>query len=431
MNSGAVSRRDVLRFGLAASATAFAGSAGSAEEAEVAGSGFTDDGLAAWRARIEAAVAAGNVPGAVGLLARGDDVQVVAAGRMSIGGAPMRRDALFRIASLTKPVTATAAMILVDGGKLKLDAPVDPFLPELARRRVLKAIDGPLDETVRARRAITLRDLLTLRFGLGAIMVWPPKHPIQAAQAEQGVSPGFTMFSGTSDEMMQAVGSLPLVHQPGEGWLYHTGMDVAAVLVERVADKSFGEFCRERIFEPLGMADTGFVVAPDKRDRLPDIYRSDGKGGLVSAAGELGGGDPTVTPKSELGGGNLVSTADDYLAFCRMLLAKGAFAGGRILSEASVADMTRDQLTAEQRNSAPMFFGDHSSWGLGMAVSTKRTNPWNVPGRFGWDGGYGTSAYVDPETGLIGIMMTQRMMDSPEPPVHWVDFWRSAYDALA
>lgn len=392
--------------------------------------GFSPERLARLDAAMAHHVDSGSVPGLVALVARGDQVHPIVFGKMSIGGEPMRRDAIFRIASLTKPVTATAAMILVEEGVLGLDDPVDPFLPELANRNVLKRIDGPLDETVPANRPVTLRDLLTMRFGLGAIMVWPPRYPIQMAQDAAGIAPGFRMFSGTPDELARAVGSLPLAHQPGEGWLYQTGMDVAGVLVARASGKSFGVFCKQRIFDPLGMKDTGFFVPADKLDRLPEIYRGDGTGGLA-AAGDLGGGDGSHPPKAELGGGNLVSTADDYLAFCRMLLAKGAHPAGRILSEASVAEMTRDQLSAEQRRSASMFFGDHSTWGLGMAVSIRREDIWNVPGRFGWDGGYGTSGYADPENGLIGILMTQRLMDSPEPPKHFDDFWNGVYAALA
>ncbi|MDP3895198.1 MAG: serine hydrolase domain-containing protein [Mesorhizobium sp.] len=392
--------------------------------------GFSDTGLVQLRQAMHAHVDSGNVPGLVALVARGDEVHEITAGRMALGGPPMRRDAIFRLASMTKPITATAAMILVDEGILGLDDPVDRHLPELANREVLKSVDAPLTETAPATRPITLRDLLTMRFGLGAIMIWPPRYPIQHAQAAAGIAPGWTMFDGPQDELIRAVASLPLAHQPGEGWLYHTGMDVAGVLVARAAGTSFGAFCKERIFDPLGMQDTGFYVPPSKTERLPRIYRGDGKGGLT-IAGDLGGGDGSRPPGAELGGGNIVSTADDYLAFCRMLLGSGTYRGIRILSPESVAEMTRDQLTPAQRDSAPLFFGGHSSWGLGMAVSIRRDNVWNVPGRFGWDGGYGTSAYSDPEHGLIGILLTQRLMESPEPPGHFTDFWTGAYAALA
>lgn len=392
--------------------------------------GFSDNGLVRLRHAMRAHVDSGNVPGLVALVARGDEVHAFVEGSMAMEGAPMRRDAIFRIASLTKPITATAAMILVEEGVLGLDDPVDRHLPELADRRVLKSVDALLTETMSANRAITLRDLLTMRFGLGAIMAWPPQHPIQHAQAAAGIAPSWTMFDGTQDQFMRAVGSLPLAHQPGEGWLYHTGMDVAGVLVARAAGKNFGAFCKERIFDPLGMKDTGFYVPPAKIERLPQIYRGDGNGGLTIADG-LGGGDGSRPPKVELGGGNVVSTADDLLAFCRMLLGKDTHRGMRILSPGSVAEMTRDQLTPVQREGAPMFFGGHSSWGLGMAVSIRRDNVWNVPGRFGWDGGYGTSAYSDPETRLIGILLTQRLMESPEAPSHFTDFWTGAYAALA
>jgi CubicO group peptidase (beta-lactamase class C family) len=214
-------------------------------------------------------VARGRVPGLVTLVSRCGETHVDAIGMTSAGGQdPMRRDTIFRIASMTKPVTAVAAMILVEEAKLRLDEPVDRWLPELAKRKVLRAIDSALDDTVPAKRAITLRDLLTFRLGIGAVMAYPPRYPIQTAMAEAGVAPGPNLPPHAPDELMKRFGSLPLVHQPGERWMYHSGSDILGVLIARVTGQTLETFFRERIFAPLGMNDTGFSVPKDKLDRL-------------------------------------------------------------------------------------------------------------------------------------------------------------------
>jgi CubicO group peptidase (beta-lactamase class C family) len=162
----------------------------------------------------------GYVPGLVTLIDRRGEVHVDAIGALAFGGsAPMRRDTIFRLASLTKPITAAAAMILVEECRLRLDDPVDEWLPELAEREVLRSIDSPLDDTVPAHRPITLRDLLTFRLGLGAVMTFPERHAIQKAMAEAGVAPGPFLPTHAPDELMKRYGGLPLVHQPGERWL--------------------------------------------------------------------------------------------------------------------------------------------------------------------------------------------------------------------
>jgi CubicO group peptidase (beta-lactamase class C family) len=220
----------------------------------------------------------------------------------------MRRDAIFRIASTTKPITAAAAMILVEECKLGLDEPVDRLLPELGQRRVLKRLDGPLDDTVPANRPITLRDLLTFRLGIGAVLAPPGRYPIQTPMEEAGLAPGVNPPSLTPDEWMKRLGGLPLVHQPGEGWLYHTGSDVLGVLIARASGETLESF--------------------------------------------------------------------------------------------------------------------------GMGVCTRRDDLASTPGRFGWNGGTGTSAYTDPGEEMVGILMTQRLMDSPAPPAVFRDFWTSAYQAI-
>jgi CubicO group peptidase (beta-lactamase class C family) len=372
-----------------------------------------------------------RMPGLVALVSRGGETHVDAIGKLSFeDDAPMRRDAIFRIASMTKPVTAAAAMILVEDGRLRLDDPVDEFLPELANRTVLRSIESELDDTVPARRAITLRDLLTFRLGLGAVMIWPPKYPIQKAMNETGVAPGPVFVSLTPDEFMKRLGALPLMYQPGERWLYHTGADILGVLVARAAGISLGNFMAERLFAPLGMTDTGFHAPESKIDRLVTCYGTDHKTGGRIVFDAARGGRFSKPAVFEAGGAELVSTADDYLAFCRMLLSKGRQGDTRILSRASVELMMTDHLTPEQKTGAELFFGNNRGWGFGGAVYTRRDDLFAVPGRYGWDGGYGTSGYLDPQNDLVGILLTQRMMESPQPPKVFTDFWTQAYAAM-
>jgi CubicO group peptidase (beta-lactamase class C family) len=375
-------------------------------------------------------VEAGDMPGLVTLVSRRGETFVDAIGRMAFDGPPMRRDTIFRITSMTKPVTAVAAMILVEECKLRLDEPVDRWLPELADRKVLRAIDAPLDDTVPARRAISLRDLLTFRSGYGMIMAFPDRYPVQKAIAEAGFAPGPVFPSFPPDELMKRYGSLPLVYQPGERWLYNSGTEILSVLIARVAGTTFGEFLRDRIFAPLGMADTAFSVPQAKRDRFATSYIRDHATQKLKVFDDPVTGKFSSPPVFENGSAGLVSTSDDFNAFAQMMLNGGRLGNQRILSRPSVELMTTDQLTAEQKLGSEIFFGDNRGWGLGLSVFTRRDDLYTVPGRFGWDGGYGTSWYSDPKENLTGILLTQRMMDSPQPPRALVDFWTLAYQAI-
>jgi CubicO group peptidase (beta-lactamase class C family) len=263
-------------------------------------------------------------------------------------------------------------------------------------------------------------------------MVFPHKYPIQKAMTEAGVAPGPWLPAVSADELMKRYGSLPLLHQPGEQWLYNSGSDILGVLIARVSGQSLGDFLRDRIFTPLGMNDTGFSVPPAKRDRLPACFQTDFKTGKVAVFDEGRTGRFAKPPLFESGAGGLVSTVDDYCAFGRMLLAKGAYGGIRILSRTSVELMTTDQVTPQQKAAsffAPGFW-ENRGWGFGMPIVTQRDDIANVPGRFGWDGGYGTSAWMDPKEDLVGVLMTQRLWDSPTPPPVTSDFWTQAYQAI-
>lgn len=377
-------------------------------------------------------VASGSVPGLVTLVSRRDEVHVDAIGTKAVGGSdPMRRDTIFRIASVTKPVTAVAAMILVEEAKLRLDDPVDRSLPELADRKVLRSIESPIDDTVPANRPITLRDLLTFRLGHGAVMVFPSRYPIQKAMEDAGVAPGANLPAITPDELMKRYGSLPLLHQPGEKWLYNSGSDILGVLIARVTGQTLETFFRDRIFAPLGMKDTAFSVPEAKIDRLVTFYQADAATGRLAVFDEARGGRFSKPPALESGAGGLVSTVDDLLAFGRMMLNKGKLGSERILSRLSVELMTTDHITPEQKAVSPFFpgFWDNRGWGFGVSIITRRDDVAGVPGRFGWDGGYGTSWYVDPKEELIGILMTQRLWDPGFLAVHQ-DFWTTTYRTI-
>jgi len=375
-------------------------------------------------------VESGVVPGLVALVSRAGEIHVDAIGNMAIGGAPIASDAIFRIASMTKPVSAVAAMILVEECRLRLDDPVDDYLPELAKRRVLRGIESEIGDTVPARRAITLRDILTFRLGYGMIPVFPDRYPIQRAIAAAGLAPGPVFPSLPPDELMRRYGELPLVYQPGERWLYNAGSEMLGVLIARASGMSLGEFLRKRIFEPLCMTDTAFSVPQDKSHRLVTAYIRDRERQELKVFDDPISGKFSSPPVFENAGAGLVSTADDFNAFAQMLLNGGRLGNERILSRPSVELMTTDQLSPDQKLGSELFFCDNRGWGFGMSVFTRRDHLHNVPGRFGWEGGYGTSWYSDPREGLTGILLTQRLMDSPQAPAVMADFWTSAYQAI-
>ncbi len=358
---------------------------------------FTTEGLEALHEAMAAKVAEGWLPGLVTLLAHGDDVRVDAIGGYALDGAvPMRRDTLFRIASMTKPILATVTMMLVEDGAIDLAEPVDRLLPELADRRVLTRIDGPLSETVPARRPITIEDLLTFRMGFGLITEpeFNPPYPIWLAGKELGLvlaepDPRTTLGP---DEWLGRFATLPLMDQPGERWRYNVGTLVLGVLVARVAGAPLGDVLRDRLFAPLGMADTGFWTTPRNVPRIPSYY-------LGRALQPVSPPEEWTTPPPfPSGSAGLLSTADDFLAFARLLAGGGVHEGKRLLSTAAVTALTTNQLTPEQVATAGMLLAPNG-WGYGMAVAPD--------GRYGWDGGYGTVWFTDPAQDLVGIALTQ------------------------
>ncbi|MEU6295887.1 serine hydrolase domain-containing protein [Streptomyces erythrochromogenes] len=401
--------------------------------------GFSGAGLRKVREVLTRHVDSGKIPGVVALIGHGEETYVEAIGTMRHdGGQAISRDTIFRMASTSKPVTMAASMALLDDCALRLDDPVDPWLPELAGRQVLKRIDGPVDDTEPARRPITVRDLLTSTFGLG-IDLTALGSPIMNAIFEGGVFSQGAVPLPEQDEWMRRLGALPLMRQPGEHWQYHLSHDVLGVLVSRVTGKPFETFLRERVLDPLGMRDTAFHVPADKIDRLPPSYAPDPRTGEFTVWDEAKGGQYSAPPAFQAGGGGLVSTVDDYHAYFRMLLNHGTHAAERILSRPAVELMTTNRLTPEQeatrsalaRGAVHVSFGQgqQGGWGFGMAVRTYRGDYAPV-GQFGWDGGTGTSAYADPENGLTGVLLTQVGLTTAAPAQLIHDFWTTVYQAI-
>jgi CubicO group peptidase (beta-lactamase class C family) len=367
-------------------------------------------------------VAEGTLPGAVAVVDRGGRQEVVAAGSVDVEGSrPMAEDTLFRFASITKPITAAALLALVDDGRVALTDPIGRWLPELADPKVVRTPASALDDLVPAQRPITVFDLLTGQAGWG----FPSDFTLPAVQAlfpVQGDGREVQSFPGP-EEWLTRLARVPLAFQPGEAWLYDTCSTLQGILVARASGRSLPEFLEERIFAPLGMTDTGFVVGPDRRDRFTTFVKKT-PDGLVLA--DPPDGQWSTMPALPLGNGGLAGTAGDWVAFGRMLLAGGAAPdGGRVLRPESVRLMTTDHTTAAQREIGTLFLAGQG-WGMGGSVDVAAREPWNVPGRYGWVGGTGTTAHVVPATGTVAVLLTQLGEDSPVPPEWMRDFWRDA-----
>jgi CubicO group peptidase (beta-lactamase class C family) len=390
---------------------------------------LTPEGIARFADTAAGPAGDDNVPGLVALVAAGDEVAVAALGSLTIGGPAVQRDSLFRIASMTKPVIGVATLALAEEGLFTLDEPVDRLLPELAGRRVLRQMEGPLDDTVPAERPITARHLLTFTFGFGMaaeMFAAPEPWPVAAAAADLHLS---TLGPPSPDEQpdpdtwMAALGSLPLLAQPGERWLYNTGASVLGVLLSRAAGIPIADVLRTRIFEPLGMRDTAFWAADPSR--LASAYAQTAEGLQVWDPPD---GQWSRPPAFGDGAAGLVSSADDMLALARMFLRGGA----PVLSAGAVEEMTRDQLTIDQKRGTAGFLASPlapeggRSWAFCQSVVTEGPRA----GAFGWDGGLGTSWLVDPGRDLTVVALTQRLFDNPVPPPVHGDLQAAAYAAL-
>ena len=344
-------------------------------------------------------VDAGTIPGAVAALGSGGAVEVVAVGAASVGGAAMAEDAIVRIQSMTKAVTAVAALRLVAAGRVGLDQPLEEWLPELTDRQVLRTPAAALEDTVPAVRSITLRHLLTNGSGYGMALV---PSPLQEAMAANGTEAGPQPWAVGADEWLARLAELPLTFQPGEGWRYHHSFCVLGILLARLAGRPLGEQLAADLFDPLGMVDTGLWVPPEKLDRLPAAYRH-GEDGLIETE-PAGGGPYAGPPPFDVSHGELVTTASDYHRFLRMLVAGGQVDGVTMISPEHLQAMTSDQVPAGNKTADSFYpgFWDGLGWGFGFAVHTAGPHQ----GRYSWSGGQGTDFFVDPD-GTVGLLLTQ------------------------
>ena len=339
---------------------------------------------------LAAAVERGAAPGAAALVARDDEVEIASAGEVEPGS-------IVRIASITKPITAAAVMLLVDEGRAALDDPIARWLPELASPQVVRTPESPIADVVPALRPITVADLLTFRAGWG----FPSDFSLPAVVELFEKLPVFAPREAP-DDWVATLARVPMLRQPGHSWLYNTCSDIQGVLIARASGRPLPEFLAERIFEPLGMGDTAFHVTAGELGRLAP-YQSSADDGRWK--------EPPIFPS---GAGGLVSTLADLHRFGRMLLS----GGGGLLSPGSVRLMTTDHLTQEQRDASTVFL-EGAGWGFGGSVG--------ADGRYGWIGGTGTTAHVVPSTGRIGVLLTQKSMTGPTPTPLMHEFWQYAF----
>ncbi len=359
------------------------------------------------RRLLEHHVADGSLPGAVAVVARGDSDEVaveVAVAGTADGTTPMTRDSIFRIASLTKPITAAALLLLVDDGVVALDDPIANWLPELAEPVVVRTPASPVDDVVPVARPITVWDVLTSQAGWG----FPSDFDLPAVRALLPVQPDGRQVQRFPpvDEWVAALARVPLLYQPGESWLYDTCSAIQGVLIARASGTPLPDFLAERLFAPLGMTDSAFTVPAAKRGRFTSFFMKTPDGLVLADAPD---GQWATEPAFPLGSGGLVGTVDDWLAFGRMLLN----GGDPVLSRDAVRLMTTDHTTAAHREVGALFL-DGLGWGMGGSVDGTR---------YGWVGGTGTSAHVDLATGAVALLFTQVGVDAPVAPEWMRAFW--------
>ena len=373
--------------------------------------GMSAEVLAQIPPSLQAVVDAGDLSGFVTLIWRkGEIVQLNTLGHRDVAaGKPMTRDTMFRIASMTKPITSVAALMLMEEGKLRLDDPITRWAPEFSNMKVLKSPTGPLDEVYDAPREITIDDLMTHRSGLayGFTSIGPIAHAYEAALGSALANPN------TPDQWMAKLANLPLSFPPGERFHYSHATDVLGFLVGRIAGMPFEDFLQQRIFGPLGMVDTDFWCPPEKRERMARLYRVDPETDRLQ---DVSFPHLDAQPAFCGGGGGLISTADDYLRFARMMLNKGELDGVRLIGEDTHVLMAANRLTAAQREipfmGIPFWLGQ--GFGLGVSViADPEKQAWmgaGSEGAFGWPGAFGTWWQADPAEEMVLIYLIQNSM---------------------
>ncbi len=346
-------------------------------------------------------------------------------------GTPVRRDTIFRIASMTKPVVSVAALMLLEEGKLRLDDPVDRWLPELAGRRVLRSPTGAIDDTYPSPRPITVLDLVTHRPGL--VSQFADTGPIAAEAAKLHIGNGLLLAGTDPDEWLARLGALPLVYEPGSHFNYGFGTDVLGLLVGRIAGNGLEPFLRERLFEPLGMTDTGFHVPEEKRSRFSVAHMPDAATGKRVLADHPRNSPWNLRKAVPSGSAGLASTADDYAKFGLMLRDGRARGGERLLSRKTIELMTTDFLTPEQRGRLFLGFDMWAArgFGLGVSIIDRLGGQFGLGsvGRFGWGGAFGTTWFNDPVEDLTAVMMIQLLVGPLSPKIE-ADFSNLIYQAI-
>jgi len=366
--------------------------------------GLSEDRLADITSLMQEQVDDDKIAGAVAAVARrGKIAYMKSIGKQDIeADIDMSSDTIFRIASMTKPITSVAVMMLYDEGAIRLDDPLSKYIPEFANATVL-APDG--QDPVPARLPITIKHLLTHTSGL--TYHWNPR--LGPMYKEAGITHGLLPDDSTLAVKMEKLASIPLLYQPGEAWEYGLSIDVLGRVIEVVSGKTLEEFFEQRIFEPLGMDDTHFFIPPEKMDRLAAVYAPKPGGGLKRLDSEpvvegslVYSADHPYTGQRRYfsGGGGLCSTVGDYLRFCQMLLNRGELDGKRLLKPGTVRLMTRDHVGKLSK-------GQGFGLGFSVARNKKETGGLDCVGSYGWGGFWYTTFFVDPEKKLIGICMGQ------------------------
>lgn len=382
------------------------------------------DPFAGVHAYLQGLVDERKIAGAVALVTRdGEVVYSDAVGQRDVEAeAPMAEDTIFRIYSMTKPITSVGILILVDEGRISLDDPLSKYVPAFARVQV--AVQGPDGKyrNVKAERAITIRDLLTHTSGLS--YTFTASEHIAALYKKAGVSDGLRETPGTMADNVAKLAKLPLANQPGKAFHYGLSTDVLGHVIEKVSGQTLAEFFEERIFTPLDMKDTGFRVAEEDEDRLAAVYqpRADDKTIEPLPEGGVQSGNLSYSATTPLdrdskyysGGAGLVSTARDYARFAQMLLDGGKLGDVQILAPETAAMMVQNQIGDLQAGP-----GTGDKFGLGVGVAAEASPTLGSAGSFTWGGFYNTLFWVDPEQKLVAVMMTQLF------PWDHLDMWTS------
>lgn len=378
------------------------------QQAGAAAAGFSDAGIARLDAAMAEVVNNQDVAGMVWLLAKDGKVATFkSAGLNSVNDqSPITKDSLFRIYSMSKPVTGVAMMMLFEEGRWKFDDPVSKYVPQFANLKVLASYDADGNVVLEdLKRQPTMRELLnhTAGFGYGLF----GDDPVNKVFRDQGV-----LMSADLDEMIGKVAAIPLMAQPGTQWYYSIGMDIQGYIVEQLTGMTFGEFLRQRLFEPLGMLDTRFYVKPEDSRRLAEVHYWDGERGRLAQQQER-----TDRPgfhdadRLESGGGGLVSSTHDYARFLQMLVNEGELDGARILTPESVRIMRTNSLTGKEN----MQYGiggpgqPGEGWGVDLAVTfdPQAAGSPQGPGTYYWAGAAGTSFWIDPVNDIFWLSMIQ------------------------